>query len=172
MSDEPPSFPNDCCPNQKSCTCFDWDNITIPIAQHEALMAGAFWLLKLRSLGYVSAGHGGKIADEILSVIRATGIEIKADSASYGREIGHKAGCVQLERSDRMQRAFDRLAIEEEDNVTIQREALLTAHRVLTSLVKPNPNESALHVFAHAVEAETKVRAALRAAGIDLEEKT
>lgn len=45
LIDEPPNFPNECCPNQKSCTCFDWDNITIPITQYGALMAAAEVLL-------------------------------------------------------------------------------------------------------------------------------
>jgi hypothetical protein len=53
----------------------------VPRTQHEALMAAALWLLKLRSLGYVSAGHGRAIADEALSIVRAAGIEIQADTA-------------------------------------------------------------------------------------------
>jgi hypothetical protein len=56
-------------------------HVILPRRQYDALMAAPFWLLKLRSLGYVSAGHGRKIVDETLSIIRAAGIEIKADPA-------------------------------------------------------------------------------------------
>jgi hypothetical protein len=52
----------------------------IPSPQYEALVAVPYWLLKLRSLGYISSGHGRAIADEALSIVRAVGIEIKADS--------------------------------------------------------------------------------------------
>lgn len=57
------------------------EHIAIPRPQYEALVATPYWLLKLRSLGYISAGHGRTIADEALAIVRAAGIEIKADSA-------------------------------------------------------------------------------------------
>lgn len=71
----------------------------IPRAQYEALMAAAFWLLKLRSLGYISAGHGRQIADEALAIVRATGIEIKADTERDERlrSIGLRAAGIDLE---------------------------------------------------------------------------
>jgi hypothetical protein len=71
----------------------------IPRAQHDALMAAAFWLLKLRSLGYISAGHGRKIADETLAIVRAVGIEIKADTERDERlrVIGCRAAGIEIE---------------------------------------------------------------------------
>lgn len=71
-------------PRIKICDCVTErtgkSHVAVSSAQYEALMGAAFWLLKLRSQGYVSAGHGRRIADEALSIVRATGIEIKADT--------------------------------------------------------------------------------------------
>jgi hypothetical protein len=47
------------------------------------------------------------------------------------------------------------------DAVERLRATLKLAHCVLSALIAPNPQESALHIFAHATEAEAKVRAAL-----------
>jgi hypothetical protein len=47
------------------------------------------------------------------------------------------------------------------DEIERMNSALRLAHGVLITLVAPNPRESALHIYAHAVEAEAKVRAVL-----------
>jgi hypothetical protein len=53
-----------------------------------------------------------------------------------------------------LERSF-KLAIEEIEGAY---EALRLAHTVLAALVAPTPGESALHIYAHAVEAEAKIR--------------